>query len=165
MEEDYKDYYEIALVCQNGHVISDRVSGDTKGSVKYCPVCGAGSTDKCGSCGEFIRGFNKKVDPAEYRIKRAPHQCHRCGELYPWTKDAIQTFERIIDAIDVFKDEEKAVLRTSITDLIEFTPNTCQAIRAVKGLSIKIKETWGWGIIEEILKDISPEDIKARLGI
>jgi len=165
VDRNHAAHFQAALICAMGHVIHDRPSDAMLLSQAYCLQCGAQGIYRCQHCQALIRGFNPLIDGVAGRMQQAPKYCPQCGEPYPWMQDGAETMALIIDVLDDLTDEERIGLKASIKDLLELTPGTSQAMALVKDLSGKIKGTWGWGILADILKDLASEDVKTQLGI
>jgi len=165
VEMNHADHYQTALICKMGHVIHDRARETMLQSRVQCPLCGAEGIYQCEHCQAFIRGFNPQINAVDWQMGQAPKYCHQCGEPYPWIQEAIKTMVMIIDILNDLNEAEKTILSENITDLLELNSETDKAMAHVLDLSAKIKNTWGWGIFFEILKDLAPEDVKTHLGI
>lgn len=81
-------YYDSAVVCRNGHVITDMASRSSQAGQKFCDDCGAATLSRCPNCGTPIRGdyHSDSVVFISARAPVAPKNCHECGKPYPWTR-------------------------------------------------------------------------------
>lgn len=49
-------YYEQAVICENGHIITTVASASVAHSAPFCQTCGASTVRACPRCKAFIRG-------------------------------------------------------------------------------------------------------------
>ena len=50
------DWYDVAQICLNGHVINESVKEYPKFNKKYCDKCGASTITNCPNCHAEIQG-------------------------------------------------------------------------------------------------------------
>lgn len=67
--------------------------------------------------------------------------------------------------MDSLNFDEKILLKQSVQDLIRLNSNIDQVISTVKELAARLEATWGWEVIMENIKDLSPEEVKFHFGI
>ncbi|MFL6485360.1 MAG: DUF2321 domain-containing protein [Nitrososphaera sp.] len=48
--------YDVAQICENGHVANDSAKGKPEHNQKYCEICGKPTITKCPNCKTPIRG-------------------------------------------------------------------------------------------------------------
>lgn len=75
------------LVCRNGHIITDRLAARPDLRLPRCDRCGAGTIDRCDTCGHLVAGAQDAhgLDPIG---PRAPAVCATCGASFPWARPA-----------------------------------------------------------------------------
>ncbi len=145
-------YYDVALICMNGHLINDCSNTATDHNSEYCKHCGAKCIDACLHCGEKIKGHYHVAGffSSSYTI---PKFCGKCGNPYPWTEAEMQAAKELIELSDL-GEADKESFKSAIEDIIVDTPKT-----KVAGAKIKIYLS---RIGEEIRKDI--KDILIGIG-
>jgi len=76
-------WYDTALICENGHVLTDSLRSSPQFATKYCEKCGAKTISKCPNCNTDIRGYYHIEGVFSTGHKKAPNYCHECGQPYP----------------------------------------------------------------------------------
>ena len=117
--------FTTALICLNGHVLSDSV--DDRCRVNHCSICGAEAISACPSCGADIHGYYDGASINKWKCDPVPLYCHNCGSPYPWTDSTITAFNDIIDLEEKLTDDEKAALKTCFPDILRNTPRSAVA--------------------------------------
>ena len=155
--------YDVALICENGHVINSLARLAPERNTNYCDECGAKTIDACPACSVSIRGFNLDsgggIFVAGYDT---PSYCHSCGMPFPWTEGKIQTALAIADELDNLSEDERNQLKDSIPDLVKDSPQTQLAIFRFKKLAGKMGSSVV-GTFREILVDVVSEAVKKAL--
>lgn len=130
------DYYTM-MVCENGHVITDRLEESSRGSA-FCDECGAKNITTCPGCGASIRG--DLIDTGGIAFigfsSKAPKYCPECGQPYPWTEASIVALKELAELDDALSEEDATVLADSAKDIMSETPKT-------KVASMKFKKILG----------------------
>ncbi len=122
------DFYHVAQICKNGHLVNSKFDTSPNLSQQYCPICGAQTITACPECGSPLHGeyevdgivaigFQTNVDA----------YCYSCGKPYPWTKSALLSASAIIYEEENLSDELKQSMVDSLEDIITETPNTTLA--------------------------------------
>lgn len=159
-------YYKNALVCLNGHVISDNIGDYPEHWEKFCKDCGAETINKCLNCGTDIRGdyhVNGVICLGGERMK-APLYCHNCGKPFPWTEDELEAARIAIDEDDRLKPEDKEKLKMSLPDLIAETPSTSLAVSRMKKAFLCIGN-FTKDILNKFIVSMCCEAAKSQLGM
>ncbi len=128
-----------AIICENGHIITDSTTIEKEKADNYCQKCGAKGLRYCSYCKYIIRG--RRFTPTPYgpptviHLHRAPRFCYNCGNQYPWTEQKIEAAKEKIDLLDISKPD-KEFLTDSIDAIIIETPKTeVAAIKVNKKLT------------------------------
>jgi len=159
-----KSWYETALICLNGHVITSRLESFPEMLTPRCSRCGETTTSKCPHCQAGIRGYHYIEGVIAIAPYVLPLFCHNCGNPYPWTERKMDAVNRIIDLNKKLKESEKEKLKKAIDELVKETPNQDLAVMIFKKLVQKMgKETWE--LIKPILIELLSEIMKQKLGL
>lgn len=157
--------YDTALICLNGHVISEAMRRYPEDSRKFCDECGAASISTCPRCSQAIQG-EYQVDGAVAfgPTMPAPAFCGECGAAFPWTEAKLNAARELIEESDELSPEEKARLKESVPDLMHDGPKTAVAVVRVKKAMMKIGRAAGEAL-QKILVDIASETVKKTMNI
>ncbi|MCK4565699.1 MAG: DUF2321 domain-containing protein [Candidatus Thorarchaeota archaeon] len=79
-------YYDVMQVCVKGHQITARYDDYPEHRQDFCEKCGSPTIIACSKCKEAIRGHYNVPGVASLIGDPVPDFCHKCGEVYPWTK-------------------------------------------------------------------------------
>lgn len=156
------DYYDVAQICMNGHVINSTAKGYPEHNTKFCKKCGAATITNCVKCKSEILGYFHMDGVASFEEFIAPSFCHNCGQAYPWTEIKIKAAKEYAMEIENITETEKQVLTESINELIEDSPRTTLAASRFK----KIMTKAGLGVgnaFRDILVDIVSETAKKMI--
>lgn len=157
--------YRTAMVCENGHLITDSVEGSPGMMASHCGKCGARTITTCPKCGEGIRG--------RYHIPSVvdltgpdppPRHCHACGNPFPWTEAATRAWLELVEESEGLPKDEKERLKGSIDDLIADTPGTNVAVMRVKKWLAKAGREVG-AAVKQIVLDVGTEAVKKSMGL
>ncbi len=159
-----KDGYDVAQICQNGHLINRFAFQEPKHNQDYCIDCGAATVIKCERCGWFIRGGNVAAlfSYLNYDDFLFPGFCRHCGTPYPWTQAKIQAAKDLAEEIEGLDHSEKELLKKSIDEIVRDTPQTPVAATRFKRLVMKGgKELVS--VFKEVLVDVVSETAKKTI--
>ena len=158
-------HYETALICRNGHVITEGLEHSQNVAAPFCKHCGAATISACPACGALIRG-HYYMPAAAFGISRysPPSYCHQCGVAYPWTQDALDAWREIAREVEGLSDEERGKLAASIDDLVSDGPRTQLAVQRLKTLVPKMA-TGAWNAMREMLVSVATDAVKKSLGL
>lgn len=133
-EDDEVAHYRTAMVCENGHTVTDDVEGSPERTAAFCPECGARTLTACPNCGQGVRGYYKvpSITDLTGRVAPVPAFCHACGQPYPWTRAKLDSLRELVEETAGLTDEEKAKLSRGLDDIIADTPRTEVAAMRVK---------------------------------
>jgi hypothetical protein len=158
-------YYDVAQICLNGHLITDRFNDHPEHRKMYCEKCGEPTINQCPKCNKEIRGEHIeegwiKVEQGVFKT-HFPYYCDSCGSPYPWTTLKLEAIKELAKEIKLPKNE-KELLITSLPDLITDSPKTTIAVvRWRKGLAVAGDTVLS--AIRDILVDIISESVKKSL--
>jgi hypothetical protein len=77
---------DVMLVCRNGHVITDRLLSHPESALRHCDRCGAGTLDRCPTCGRRLPGALPVPGLQPVGHREPPAFCSVCGAAFPWTR-------------------------------------------------------------------------------
>lgn len=159
-------HYLTAVVCENGHVLTDCLEWGPEHNAPFCSECGAPTISRCRACQEPIRG--------EYDVPgvvvlpppqpEPPKYCHKCGKPFPWTTAALEAARELIKTADGLDDDDRAALTNSIDDLVADTPRTPTALQKAKALVSKMAKP-AQDAFWKIMTSIATEAAKKGLGL
>lgn len=152
--------YDIAQICENGHVINGWSTDSPEHNEMFCNKCGKPTITKCPECNAAIRG-NVLDDFPNLHFK-APNYCINCGSPYPWIKSRLITANELVYELESINERDKAILMTSINDLVKETPSAPIAATKYKKIMEKVGTTTS-SIFRDILVDVVSEVVKKSL--
>ena len=154
------NWYDVAQICLNGHVINDAVKEFPQHSKKFCDTCGARTITNCPSCNTEIQGYyNVEGVIASGGYKR-PAFCSSCGKPYPWTKTKIQAAQQFAEELNDISEEEKEVITKDIDEMVKDTPTAQLAATRFKKILSKVSNPTVVETFKKILVDIVSETAK-----
>ncbi len=128
----------VVEVCTNGHIITVMSESDIsieaisehdtrivipKRSHKLCDKCGAPTITNCQNCNSPIK-FPATITP--------PSFCPDCGKPCPWTEAKLKAARELVDEIDNLSPEERNLLKRSLDDIVQDTPQAIVAATRFK---------------------------------
>ncbi len=155
--------YEQALVCENGHLITDCLRLAPEKAVPFCKRCGAPTISACPSCSTPIQGnyFVPGVISMRSHYRRATY-CPQCAEPMPWTTKALEAAQELASDLEMLTPEERETLELALPELLSDSPMTKVAAGRFKRLMLKA----GGGATEvfrELLVDVMSEAAKKAI--
>ncbi len=158
-----EDWYDVAQICLNGHVINDSVKEYPQHNKKYCDKCGAATITNCLNCNTEIQGYyNVEGVIAISSHYTAPAFCPNCGKPYSWTEAKIQAAHDLTQELENISEEEREILDQSINEMVKDSPRTSLAVTRFKKILSKTNKP----IVDafrNILVDIISETAKKLL--
>ena len=151
--------YDVAQICQNGHVANSSSQNLPEFNQKFCERCGSVTITNCPDCNSPIRGSYWGSMSGGYDV---PSFCINCGQPFPWTKSKIQAAHELAQEIDNISDDDRIILQKSIDDLVKDSPSTSLAVTRFKKIMVKVGQTTA-GMFREILVDFLSEAAKKAL--
>jgi hypothetical protein len=152
-------YYDVAQVCQNGHVINSLAQHYPNSNQDYCDKCGTATIVACPGCKTPIRGYYHVPGVIGFSDFAAPAHCYRCGSPFPWTQIARAAAQELAETLDALSAEECSELKESIDELLRETPRTRVAETKFKKLMRKAGKDAYEGM-KSILTDVVSETVK-----
>lgn len=159
-------YYDVALICKNGHVINESMHDNPEFNTKFCNECGAETINTCPRCGAEIRGrYNVEgVFDLTGRTMEAPAYCYNCGKPYPWTEEKMKALEETVNLMDELTQDEKKDFIDSAKDITTDNPRTNLGALKLRNLGKKIgKEIWS--VAKDIIVQIGTEAALKSMGL
>ena len=151
--------YDTAQICNNGHVITPAYEDFPNNRKKFCPDCGAATINACPTCSSRIRGHLRGViyigDVTAAKI------CDECGTGYPWTTDALEAANELIEDFEL-NEADKTSLKASIPDLVRETPKSRVASKRFLQLTGKAGKGAA-SMLRDLLVDLVSESVRKLL--
>jgi hypothetical protein len=157
--------YDVAQICENGHVITTSLRSSPEFGRKFCEKCGAPTLDACRECSAPILGYYDV--PGVISIGRhydRPNFCRECGAPYPWMRSARDEWKSLAELVQGLTNHEREQLAAAVDDLVIDTPRTDGAVARVKLLAPKLGAEV-WGAMKAILINVGTEAAKKGLGL
>jgi len=159
--------FDVAQICQTGHVINKYHNQFPSYNRDYCPKCGAKTVTACSRCNKTIPGgflypmfkAGSEQDQGDYMT---PAYCPHCGALYPWTESSLQAAREYAEEVEGLSDRERDILITSLDDLIVDTPRTELSATRVKKIVTKLSGEAA-KVFRDILREVAVEAAKRIL--
>jgi hypothetical protein len=155
-----EDYYDTAQVCLNGHVVNSFFLKHPQHNLSHCQACGAQTVTVCSHCkanirGAYVLGGGWPSDP----IQAPPAFCHKCGKPYPWTEKRLGAARALVAEIEGLDESDRAILTTSLDDLVRDTPDATVAAVRFKKIVSKTGTAVAQGF-KDILINVVSETVK-----
>jgi hypothetical protein len=157
-------YYDVGLVCLNGHEVNANYRDSPERNAKFCPNCGAKTINACPSCNESIRGWYFVPGVLSVRSWEVSGHCHECGTSYPWTERKAKALAETIDELDELDSAEREKLKDSIPDVMSDTPSTDVATSRFRKAMTKMGTT-GRKLLYDVLTKVASEAVVKSLGM
>ena len=155
-------WYDTAQICLNGHSITSSFDSSPEQAQKFCDKCGAHTITACQSCNVDIRGYYHVpgfVGLSEYSPLSF---CHNCGEPYPWTRAKLKAAKELADELDNLTAEEIDILKKSLDDIVQDTPQATIGVTRFKTLVAKAGKGAAEGF-RNILVNVLSEAMKKQI--
>ena len=156
-------YYDVAQICLNGHVITDRITRSPELGQKFCNNCGEPTITECPNCKSQINGYYHVEGHfiSSYDML-APHYCYECGKPYTWTERKLLAAWELADELDELTDEDKEKLKSNLEDITRDSPKTDVATTRLKKILSKLGQE-SFSVVKSILIEIATEAAKKSL--
>lgn len=154
-------WYDVAQICQNGHVVNNTVRKYPQHNKKFCDKCGAPTLTQCQSCNTEIQGEYHVDGVVSFSDYILPLFCHNCGKPYPWTEIRIKAAQELVQELDI-SGEDKQILVESISEIVKNTPRTSVSATNFKRIVSKAGIQVGIAF-RDILVDIVSETAKKMI--
>ena len=156
------DFYDVAQICLNGHVINDSAREYPQSNKKFCDKCGAATITNCVNCKAEIQGYHNVEGVIGVFHYTAPAFCPNCGKPYPWIEAKIQAAHDLAQELENISDSDKEILSQSIDEIVKDSPRTTLSTTRFKKILSKTS-TSIMGAFKDILVDIVSETVKKSL--
>jgi hypothetical protein len=154
--------YDVAQICENGHVVNDRTQRNPQSNQKYCDDCGKRTITQCPKCSEPIRGHAYYEHGSLANTIPSPNCCIECGNPYPWFETKLLAARELVDMFEELDDADKELLKTSFSDIAHENPKTEVAALKIKKLAAKLKHN-GKDMLYKFAVDVASETAKKIL--
>ena len=155
-------YYDLAQICENGHVANSRARDYSDHNQVHCDKCGSRTITSCPGCETEIRGKYHVPGVFGFDEYKAPAFCYKCGAPFPWTAAALRAADELADELDALSDGEKESLKKTLTDLVRETPRARLAETRFKKLMKKAGREGVEGM-RGLLTDIVSETVRKTI--
>lgn len=155
-------HYDLAQICQNGHVTNSMARDYPNSNQEFCDRCGTPTMTACPTCRTDIRGYYHIPDVLGFQEYTAPSFCYKCGSPFPWTSAGLAAAEELADELDCLSDDERASLKKSLGDLVRDSPQTPVAETRFKRIMKKVGKEGAEGM-RAILTDLVSETVRKTL--
>ena len=159
--DDGPNYFEVAQVCLNGHVITGAYNENPERRKDFCPKCGSKTIFQCPKCQANIQGDYIVPSVPSGGISHPPAYCHSCGQAYPWIEMQLEAARQLtIEAEELSEDRDKLI--NSLPDLVSDTARTTIAANRWRKAFEKMGKYTAI-TLQEIFVDIASETAKKLL--
>ena len=156
-------YYDLAQICENGHVANSSARDYPARNQVHCDKCGSRTITTCPACETEIRGRYHVPGVIGFSVNyAAPAFCYKCGESFPWTAAALGAAEDLADEMDALSDDEKESLKKTLPDLVRETPRARLAETRFKKLMRRAGKEGVEGM-RGLLTDVVSETVRKTL--
>ena len=162
--------YDIAQICNNGHIITSRFASRPESRKKFCDKCGAATITNCQNCNSPIRGYSRPtIDDSGglvmgSSLSAPPSFCPDCGKPYPWTEAKLKAAQELADLLEDLSSEEREILKKSFDDIVQDTPQAAVAANKIKILIAKVSKIAAEQIRKLVVEIASETARKIILG-
>jgi hypothetical protein len=158
-------YYDVGLICRNGHVVNRSARDFPQRNSKFCTDCGAAAIDACVQCRTPIRGYYHVPGVVSVGDRyRPPSFCHECGTPYPWTEEKLAAAKELALELEDLTDEEREEVVKDLDEVVRDTPRTEVAAFKLRRLLAKAGQEVA-GVMKQILVEIATEAAKKQMGL
>lgn len=161
-DEPEDDYWDVAQVCLNGHLVTSTAATAPQYQEKFCTKCGAETLMKCPRCKGDVRGHLHQANVIGPGPEHPNAYCHECGAAYPWTERALAAAKEAIEADLGLQEADKRALNESLEDLVRETPRTPVAISRFRKLRLAAPGEI-WEILRGLLVNVVSQGIGDKL--
>ncbi len=158
--EQEREGFDLAQICENGHLINKRARTESQYNKDYCSKCGKPTITTCPYCKGAIKGYDhaSKVIELEFPI---PSFCDNCGKPYPWISVKLEAAKDLINESNL-NNSDKNIFSENLGSILHESPKTSLAANRIRNVLSKA----GKPIAEAFYKifiDVSSETAKKIL--
>lgn len=154
--------YEQALVCLNGHLITDCLRLAPKRAVPFCKRCGEGTISQCPSCSAPIQGDYIVPGVISRSSYRRASYCPECGAPMPWTVRALDAANEAAQDLEALTEADRVELQRTLPELLADSPMTKVAAGRFKRLMLKAGGNAA-DVFRDLLVDVISEAAKRSI--
>lgn len=160
------DYFDIAAVCESGHVINAETQEHPEHNAKFCQHCGAPAVLACVNpkCSQAIRGVHHSASASSSAPWSPPAHCRECGTAFPWTVKKARELADVIDDLEEVTPEDKASMKAHVGDIICPTAESGRAVRIFKKVLGKLGASTQ-KVFENVLSAVATSYAKEQMGL
>lgn len=158
---DAENWFDIAQICLNGHVVNDTTRDAPTRNQPFCERCGAETIMACQKCSAEIRGFEHIGGVVHSEYDR-PAYCLQCGAPFPWTEAGLQAARDLADVLEGLTPEDRAQLKESLEHLVKDTPQARVAETRLKQI-LKRSGKEAVDGMRSVLTDILSETVRKAI--
>ena len=159
MRGEITEGWDVAQICENGHVLNGYAQTHPQRNQKFCSRCGKPTLIACPACHAPIRGKYHHPDVVNAtRMQTAPAFCHKCGQPYPWTSERLATARAIVEE-SALDPESKKLFAENVEDLVSDQPRTQLAAQRVAKILAKLAKPAA-AAVRDVLVDIASESVR-----
>ena len=155
-------HYDVAQICENGHVTNSMAQDYPDSNQDYCDKCGDPTIMACPSCQTAIRGNHHVPGIFGSEHYSAPAFCYKCGKPFPWISAGLRAAEDLADKLDDLTSDDRKSLKKVLPDLVLDTPSTPVAEAQYKKIMRKVGKG-GCASMQSILMDIVSEVVRKTI--
>lgn len=166
--------YEIAQICENGHVITIRYNSKKHEQEHFCFKCGAETFTECKYCHKSIKGslVEKKISYSYlYNTSnlitiyhdenfKMPYYCDNCGKPYPWTEALLTETSELIDLMRELTTEQKNELKKYIPNIIVEKSSTKSSAIKISKLLKPVEKS----LVDALMSTLSGKVVESALS-
>lgn len=157
------NFQDVALICENGHVINSSSTEYPEDNSSFCRECGAKTIDKCPSCLASIKGNYHYDGVIGFDEFDAPSYCGDCGCSYPWTAEKLKAIQEVMSMANLTEEDEDD-FNKNLVDIVSDTPRTNVAALKIKMIGSKVTSEI-WEVAKGIIVEIASETAKKTMGL
>ena len=153
-------HYDVAQVCQNGHITNQGMNASPQFNKDHCDKCGEKIVSVCEHCSTPIQGrYRGRVSVPK---QHPPAYCHSCGNPFVWTQRTIESAIELSVEIGGLGGADAEQFRSSLDDVLKETPRTPLAASRLRGLLRKTGQEAAGGI-RHLIIDLVSETVKKTI--
>ena len=157
-----ESHYDVAQICENGHVVNSMARDYPDSNQKHCDKCGASTIMVCPSCQTEIRGVYHVPSVIGFYEYDAPAFCYECGKPFPWTTTRLHAAEDLVNELEDLTIDDRKSLKESLPDLVRETPSTRVAETRFKKIMQKVGKD-GYESMRSLLTDIVSDVVRKAI--
>jgi hypothetical protein len=137
MTSRHHDWFDVAQICLNGHLVNPQVVAAPDLNQDFCVRCGARTITACEQCRTPIPGASRIPGILSPSDASRPAYCPGCGSPFPWTEQRLLQAYALADDLEQLTPKERELLKQSIDELLADGPHAQLASVRFKKLVAK----------------------------